>query len=78
MPAPVASLLWPAARFLPSPAAWLSGGGPGVSRSLSELVRGVSLTDGGLLHFGYMCMLLGLCLFLGLFALVQGLYPQTI
>ena len=74
MPVPVASLLLHPAQFLLG--AWLAGVVPDVPRSLGELVRGLSLTDGGLLHFGYMCMLLGLCLFLGLFALVQGLHNR--
>jgi len=73
----VASLLrFSAASIRHDAGVWLVGSGPGVYQSLNELVRGMPLTDGGLLHFGYMCMLLGLCLFLGLFALVQGLYNR--
>lgn len=74
---PVTSLLWfSAASTRHNAGAWLVWSGPGVYQSLNELVRGMPLTDGGLLHFGYMCMLLGLCLFLGLFALVQGLHNR--
>ena len=35
----------------------MEGGGPGVLRLLNELVQGIVITNGGLLHFGYMCML---------------------
>jgi sensor histidine kinase YesM len=44
--------------------------------SLDDLVSGISLVDKSLLHFAYLCAIMGLCLFLGLFALVQGTYSR--
>ncbi len=42
--------------------------------SLTNLVAGIPVAEKSLLHFGYLCMVLGLCLFMGLFAFVQGVY----
>ncbi len=61
-------------------AVWLTAPGTGATTgqaapwSLTNLVAGIPVAEKSLLHFGYLCMVLGLCLFMGLFAFVQGVY----
>jgi sensor histidine kinase YesM len=43
---------------------------------LGDLISGIGLDDKSLLHIAYLCAIMGLCLFLGLFALVQGAYSR--
>ncbi|MBD2755682.1 sensor histidine kinase [Spirosoma validum] len=51
---------------------------PNSSFSLDKLVDTFRIQEGSLLHFGYICMLMGLCLFLGLFSFVQSIYSQDV
>ena len=50
--------------------------GNDTSRLLIDLMNGIGLGDKNLLHIAYLCAIMGLCLFLGLFALVQGAYSR--
>ena len=43
---------------------------------LPDAMAQIGLIEGSLLHFGFICMCLGLCLFLGLFAFVQSIYNR--
>ena len=49
---------------------------PDVPWSFTSLTSPFSMAEKGLLHFGYFCLIVGLCLFMGLFAFVQSLYSR--